>query len=44
MSSFIRKKKTKSGATAIQIIYKQGRIVTGKPFCREEMPEQRGRK
>jgi transposase len=29
MSSFIRKKKTKSGATAIQIIYKHGRIVTG---------------
>lgn len=29
MSSFIRKKKTKSGAIAIQIIYKQGRIVTG---------------
>ena len=29
MPNFIRKKKTKSGATAIQIIYKQGRIVTG---------------
>jgi hypothetical protein len=29
MSSFIRKKKTKSGAIAIQIIYKKGRIVTG---------------
>jgi len=29
MSIFIRKKKTKSGATAIQIIYKNGRIVTG---------------
>ena len=29
MSSFIRKKKTKSGATAIQIIHKRGRIVTG---------------
>lgn len=29
MSSFIRKKKTKSGAIAIQIIYKRGRIVTG---------------
>ena len=29
MSSFIRKKKTKSGTTAIQIIHKRGRIVTG---------------
>lgn len=29
MSSFIRKKKTKSGATAVQIIYKQGRKVIG---------------
>jgi hypothetical protein len=29
MSTFIRKKKTKSGGTAVQIMYKQGRIVTG---------------
>jgi hypothetical protein len=29
MSNFIRKKKTKNGATAIQIIHKRGRIVTG---------------
>lgn len=29
MNSFIRKKKTKSGAIAIQIIHKRGRIVTG---------------
>lgn len=29
MSSFIRKKKTKSGAIAVQIIHKRGRTVTG---------------
>jgi len=29
MSVFIRKKNTKSGGIAVQIIYKQGRIVTG---------------
>lgn len=29
MSSFIRKKKSKNGTIAIQIIYKRGRIVTG---------------
>lgn len=29
MSIFIRKKKTKSGGIAVQIIYKQGRVVTG---------------
>jgi hypothetical protein len=29
MSTFIRKKKTKNGGTAVQIMYKQGRIVTG---------------
>jgi hypothetical protein len=29
MSVFIRKKKTKSGGIAVQIIYKRGRIVTG---------------
>ena len=29
MSSFIRKKKTKNGTIAIQIIYKRGHIVTG---------------
>lgn len=29
MSIFIRKKKTKSGGIAVQIMYKQGRVVTG---------------
>lgn len=29
MSTFIRKKKTKSGGTAVQIMYKHGRSVTG---------------